>query len=48
VGESAMVEVAQGPHLHLEMTVNGVQVNPLDYFDQAAIASLTVDKVYEG
>ncbi|MGI6166732.1 MAG: peptidoglycan DD-metalloendopeptidase family protein [Eubacteriales bacterium] len=48
VGESAMVEVAQGPHLHLEMTINGVQVNPLDYFDQTAIASLTVDKVYEG
>ncbi|HHT54237.1 MAG TPA: M23 family metallopeptidase [Clostridiales bacterium] len=48
VGESAMIEIAQGPHLHLEMTMGGVQVNPLDYFDQTAIASLTVDTVYEG
>jgi murein DD-endopeptidase MepM/ murein hydrolase activator NlpD len=48
VGESAMIEVAQGPHLHLEMIVAGVQVNPLDYFDQASIASLNVNKVYEG
>jgi hypothetical protein len=30
------------------MTMGGVQVNPLDYFDQTAIASLTVDTVYEG
>ncbi len=48
VGESAMIEIAQGPHLHLEMTVGGKQVNPLEYFDQTAIASLTVDQKYEG
>lgn len=48
VGESAMVEIAEGPHLHLEMTVAGTQVNPLEYFDQTAIASLTVDQKYEG
>lgn len=48
VGNSAMIEVAMDPHLHLEMTIGGVQVNPLDYFDQTAIASLTVNQVYEG
>ena len=48
VGNSAMIEIGQEPHLHLEMTVNGVQVNPLEYFDQSAIASLNVDKAYEG
>lgn len=48
VGNSAMTEIAEDPHLHLEMTVGGVHVNPLDYFDQTAIASLNVDSKYEG
>ncbi len=48
VGNSAMIEIAEEPHLHLEMTIAGVHVNPLDYFDQTAIASLNIDDVYEG
>ena len=47
VGESAMVEVAEEPHLHLEMTVGGLQVNPLDYLDDDAKATLNEDVNYE-
>lgn len=48
VGSSAMVEVADDPHLHLEMTIAGKQVNPLDYFDEASIASLNIGgNIYE-
>lgn len=47
VGESAMVEVAEEPHLHLEMTVNGLQVDPMDYFDESAKATLNQDVNYE-
>ncbi len=31
VGESALIEVAEEPHLHLEMKVDGKYVDPLDY-----------------
>lgn len=47
VGNSAMVEVGEDPHLHLEMTVGGIYVDPLDYFDEATIASLNIDEKYE-
>ncbi|MBQ8356680.1 MAG: M23 family metallopeptidase [Clostridia bacterium] len=47
VGESAMVEVADEPHLHLEMTVNGLQVDPTDYLDADAMATLNEDTNYE-
>lgn len=48
VGDTAMVEIADDPHLHFEMTVKGLAVDPLDYFDEAALASLSVDTAYEG
>lgn len=41
VGESAMTELADEPHLHFELTVAGLQVNPLDYFDEEAVATLS-------
>ena len=48
VGDTAMVELAEEPHLHFEMTVGGLAVDPLDYLDETALASLSVDGNYEG
>ena len=36
VGESAISELADEPHLHMEMTVGGLAVDPSDYFSQQA------------
>ena len=47
VGETAMAEVAEEPHLHLEMTVGGEQIDPLTYFPAAALASIATDTAYE-
>ncbi len=47
VGETAMMELAEEPHLHLEMTVKGLQVDPLEYFSAAVLETLTEDTVYE-
>ena len=47
VGDTAMVEIAEEPHLHMEMTVKGLQVDPLDYFSAAVIASLADDTSHE-
>ncbi len=47
VGDSAIVELAEEPHLHLEMTVKGLQVDPLEYFSQAVLSTLTEDTAYE-
>ena len=47
IGETAMVEVSDEPHLHLEMTVNGLQVDPTDYLDADAMATLGEDTNYE-
>lgn len=43
VGDSAMVEIADEPHLHFEMTVAGLSVDPLEYFDEAALRTLGID-----
>jgi len=39
VGESAIIEVSDAAHLHIEMTENNVSVDPLEYipFDEDAI-----------
>ena len=47
VGETALAEVADEPHLHLEMTVDGETVDPLKYFPAAAISSISTDTTYE-
>ena len=47
VGDSAMMEVAQEPHLHMEMTVKGLQVDPLEYFSAAVLETLSEDSIYE-
>lgn len=36
IGESAMSELADEPHLHLEMTVGGIAVDPTDYLSKSA------------
>lgn len=47
VGESAAVEIADEPHLHVEMTVKGLQVDPTDYLDEDAMSTLGEDTNYE-
>ncbi len=47
VGDTAVVEMADEPHLHFEVTVKGLSVNPMDYFSKEAIATLSKDTAYE-
>lgn len=47
VGESAMVEIAEEPHLHFEMTVGNLAVDPLEYFDDSILESVKKDTVTE-
>jgi len=47
VGETALHEIAEEPHLHMEMTVKGLQVDPLEYFSEAVLSTLTEDSIYE-
>ena len=49
VGDTAMIECCDEPHLHLEMTLSGVSVDPLDYVPEESIAaSLSDDAAFEG
>lgn len=41
VGNSAIAELADDPHVHIEMTVKGLAVDPRDYFNKEAKDSLT-------
>ena len=47
IGDSAMVEIAEEPHLHFEMTVADLLVDPLEYFSEDALNSLSIDASYE-
>ena len=47
VGETAMVEIAEEPHLHVEMTVGGLQADPTEYLSEDAMATLREDTNYE-
>ncbi len=48
VGDTATLELADEPHLHFEMTVKGLSVNPLDYFSKASVETLSKDTAFEG
>lgn len=47
VGSSAMIEISEEPHLHYEMTVSGIEVDPLEYFSSKDIATLKTDTSFE-
>lgn len=47
VGDTAMLEIAEEAHLHMEMTVKGLQVDPLEYFSAAVIKTISEDTIYE-
>ena len=47
VGDTAVVEMADEPHLHFEVTVKGLSVNPLDYFSRESVDALSEDTAYE-
>ncbi len=47
VGNTAMIEIAEEPHLHFEITVGGKAVDPLEYFDESALVSLSFDASFE-
>lgn len=46
VGDSAALEIAEEPHLHFEMTINDLSVNPLEYFSEESLKSLSMDASY--
>lgn len=47
VGSTAMVEIADEPHLHFEMTVGGLAVDPLEYFSSKDVETLQKDTAFE-
>ena len=47
VGDTAVVEMADEPHLHFEVTVNGLSVDPLEHFSKADAEALSKDTAFE-
>lgn len=47
IGSTAMVEIADEPHLHFEMTVGGLSVDPIEYFSSKDVETLSKDTAYE-
>jgi len=48
IGESAMVEIAQEPHLHFEVQLGTKSVDPIEYMSSNAKSKLLEDVSYEG
>jgi murein DD-endopeptidase MepM/ murein hydrolase activator NlpD len=47
VGDTAVVEMADEPHLHFEVTVKGLSVDPLEYFSEQDVEVLSKDPAVE-
>lgn len=47
VGDTAILEMADDPHLHLEMTVGGIAADPLDYFSKETVQTISKDTAFE-
>ncbi len=47
IGETAISELADEPHIHLEMTVGGLAVDPLDYMTKESKDALEIDNSTE-
>jgi len=49
VGDGGVLELADEPHLHFEMKVKGVDVDPLEYFSKSSLETLAkkTETVYE-
>lgn len=47
VGDTAVIEMADEPHLHFEMTMGGLSVDPLEYFSEKDVAALSKDTAVE-
>ncbi len=47
VGDTAILEMADEPHLHFEMTAGGLSVDPLEYFDKESVDALSKDTAFE-
>ena len=47
VGDTAVVEMADEPHLHFEVTVKGISVDPLELFGKADVDALSKDPAVE-
>lgn len=48
VGNTAIAELADEPHVHVEMTVNGLAVDPRDYFSEEAQKTLAQSNTNTG
>lgn len=47
VGDTAVVEMADEPHLHFEVTVGGLAVDPMEHFSAKDVEALSEDTAYE-
>ena len=47
IGDTAVVEMADEPHLHFEVTVKGISVDPLELFGKADADALSKDPAVE-
>ena len=42
-----MIELADEPHIHFEVRIDDVKVNPIDYLSKSALKTLEDDTAFE-